>query len=209
MRNLLRGIVWGLAVIALWAGSAGPSRADVLYSTLGPDDDWNHHEAYVVLGPDGIGSPRPYAPAMPFMLGHHAILTSIDLPIGAGPIPGTNLFTVELRTDNAGSPGDVIESFSFSDLPGTFSAAESLSTAVSDLQPLLKAHRIYWLAVFPGADDTSGGWNLSSPLETGTIAVTRDGGDTWRLESQADTAIAAFRINGTRRRPAVKAIEGS
>ena len=209
MRNHLRGIVWGLAVVALWAGAASQSRADVLFSTLGPDDDWNHHQGYVVLGPDGIGSPRPYAAAMPFILEHHGVLTSIELPIGAGPIPGTNLFTVELLTDNAGLPGDVIESFSFSDLPGMFSSAEPLSTAVSELQPFLKAHRVYWLAVLPGGDDTSGGWNFSNPLETGTIAFTRDGGDTWTLKSEADTAIAAFRINGTHRRPAVQANPGS
>lgn len=200
MSSHLRGVVWALAVAVLWAGAAGPSRADVLYSTLGSDDVWDHHQAYVVLGPHGTGSPAPYAAAMPFVLDHHATLTSIDLPVGASLRPGTNLFTVALLADDDGLPGEVIESFSLADLPWMFSSAEPLSTVVSELQPRLKAHRVYWLTVLPGADDTSGGWNFTSPLQTGTIAFTQDGGASWRLKTGGGTAIAAFRINGIRHR---------
>ncbi len=198
MSSHLRGTLWGLVLIALWVGVAGRSRADVLYSTLGPHKDWNHRQAYVVLGPDGVGSPRPYAAAMPFILDTSAVLKSIHLPIGAGPVPGTNLFTVELLADNDGLPGDVIESFSFADLPFVFSSDEPLSIAVSEVQPVLEAGTVYWLAVLPGGDDTAGGWNFSNPLQTGTMAFTRDGGNTWTLKTDADTAIAAFRIHGHR-----------
>jgi hypothetical protein len=197
MNSYLRKALRAFAMIALWAGAASLSQADVvLYSTLGPQKSWDRHDAYVVLGPNGAGSPRPYAAAMPFMLDNSAVLKSIHLPIGAGLIPSTNLFIVELLADNDGLPGDVIESFSFADLPFTFSATEPLSVAKSQVQPILEAGTVYWLAVLPGGDDTAGGWNFTSPLQTGTIAFTRDGGNTWTLKSQADTAIAAFRLHG-------------
>jgi hypothetical protein len=197
MSNRGIGGIWsGLIAFGLWAGAVVPAWGDVAFSTLGPEDDWDHHHAYVVIGPDGVGSPRPYAPAMPFTPDFSAILTSIELPLGVGLIPGTNSLAVALLDDNDGLPGDVIDWFVFEDLPFMFDPNQPLSVAISEQQPVLDASSTYWLAVFPGSDDTSGGWNFSNPLQTGVIAFSRDSGETWNLQTSQGTAIAAFRING-------------
>ena len=197
MRRL--GIGWLVAammVIALWNGSACWVRADVVYSTLGDGDSWDQDNCYVVLGPDAVGGPRPFAPAMPFTPDFTVTFTSIELPLGMGLIHGTNGLIVALCDDSDGVPGDIIEAFEFDDLPYVFADDLPLSVAFSQLQPTLEEGTTYWVAVFPLADDTAGGWNLSSPLQMGVWAASQDGGGSWTLNPYGGTGIAAFRVNG-------------
>lgn len=186
----------GVGLLVLMLGTVGSIRADVVFSNLGPNDDWDHHHSYVVDGPNAVGSPRPYAPAMPFTPTFTSVLTSIELPLGVGLVPGTNALVVGLLADADGLPGDALEWYVFEDLPFVFSSGEGLSEAFSDLQPILEEGVTYWVAVLPGGDDTAGGWSFSSPLQTGTIAYSEDAGASWTLRSTFGTAVAGFRVNG-------------
>jgi hypothetical protein len=90
----------------------------------------------------------------------------------------------------------MIESFTFTSLPGPSSMSEPLSVGTSVLKPVLQANTTYWLAAFPGASDSSGGWNLTSPLQTGTFASSEDGGSTWVIDRFGRTEISAFEVDG-------------
>jgi hypothetical protein len=187
--------VWAVVVIGV-LGMAESARADVVFSNLGPDDSWDHGNAYVLRGPFGSGSSPSGGKAMPFTPDFTAVFTSVELPLGVMLIPGTNYFIVELRADNDGLPGDVIESFAFEDVPYVFSPDQTLSVGISELNPVLEEGTTYWLAAFPGELDTSGGWNWTSPLQTGTWAASSDDGATWELNPFGRPEISAFRING-------------
>ncbi len=181
-----------LAVLT-WAEAA---RADVVFSNLGPGDEWNHTSAYVLRGPQGDGTSPAGGKAMQFRPTFQAEFTSVELALGSGLIPGTNRIVVELRADAQGQPGAVLESFAFENLPYLYSPTQTLSVGTSVSRPVLEANTTYWIAAFPGAADTSGGWNWSSPLQTGIWAASADG-TTWEFNPFGRTEIAAFRVNGT------------
>jgi hypothetical protein len=86
----------------------GNVRADVLFSNLGDGDTWDHTTAYVLEF-------RPAGKAMPFMASFTGSCTSVELPLGI--VGGPNQFVVELRADDNGSPGEVLESFVVQDVP--------------------------------------------------------------------------------------------
>lgn len=174
---------------------AGATRADVVFSNFGPGGDWDHGSAYVLRGPQGNGTSPAGGKAMPFRPTFRAEFTSVELALGSGLIPGTNRFVVELRVDEQGHPGAVLESFMFENLPYLFSPTQTLSVGNSAVRPVLEADTNYWIAAFPGASDTSGGWNWSSPLQTGVWAASADG-TTWEFNPFGRTEIAAFRVNG-------------
>jgi len=176
--------VWAWALLGLVM--TGNVRADVLFSNLGDDDSWDHDNAYVLEF-------APAGKAMPFMASFTGSFTSVELPLGI--VEGTNQFIVELRADDNGSPGEVLESFVVQDVPYLFVEPETLSVAVSVVNPVLEQDATYWVAAFPGADDTTGGWNWTCPLQTGVWAATPDGGDTWEFNPFVRTEISAFRIN--------------
>jgi hypothetical protein len=130
---------------------------------------------------------------MPFTAAFTGAFTSVELPLGIAL--GTNEFIVELRADDNGYPGEVLESFVFDDVPPLFSNTQTLLVGSSILNPVLEENTTYWLAAWPGADDTSGGWNWSNPLQHGIWAASSDGGDTWEFNPFGRDEIAAFRIS--------------
>jgi hypothetical protein len=157
---------------------------------------WDHSNAYVIRGSSGSGSSPAGGKAMPFTPTVTASLTTIELPLGVDLVPGTNKFVVELQADAGGSPGAVLESFTVTNTPYEFSPTESLSVCTSTFHPVLSAGVKYWLAVYPGAADTSGGWNWTSPVQTGIWAATPDGRTTWIFNQFSRQEIAAFRVSG-------------
>jgi len=191
--------LWAWALVGV-LGLAASVRADVLFSNLGDDDSWDRDSSYVLRGPDGSGSSPAGGKAMPFTAAFTGALTYVELPLGVTLIPGTNEFIVELRADDNGSPGDVLESFIFDDVPYVYSESQTLSVGISMLNPVLEQDTTYWLAAFPSANDTSGGWNWSSPLQYGIWAASSDGGDTWEFNPFGREEIAAFRISADPRR---------
>jgi hypothetical protein len=166
---------------------AFPERAvaDQIYSNLGTDGTWDHSNAYTINS--------GFTQAMHFTLTASATLTAIDLPIGYES--GTNLFNVQLRANNGGVPGAIIESIALSNLPTAFN--EPLAVATSALHPVLTAGTEYWVVVAPGNASTNGVWNWTSPLQTGTHASSADGGSTWTINAFGRTEISAFSIEGT------------
>lgn len=71
--------------------------------------------------------------------------------------PGINSATISLQADNAGLPGDVIESLATGPMPPSGTGGDAYSTVFSSLNPILQAGTTYWLSVAVGAN-TSAFW---------------------------------------------------
>jgi hypothetical protein len=172
------------------------ANAAVIYNTFGPSDVFSHIFGDAVDGPQvSVGNPR--AVAFPFTPGFTATFNTAELPLGTTVFGlGPNHFQVQLRVDQGGLPGVVLETFDLFNLPMIFSDPGTV-LVTSSVHPLLKMGTQYWLAALPVAADTSGTWLLAVPDQRGNGALTPDIGQTWRLNEFGPPLIAAFRITGT------------
>jgi hypothetical protein len=106
------------------------------------------------------------------------LLLQLDLAISW--LSGTNGYTLELREDSGGYPGQTIKSWKVKHLPtlgSTSTAVETIEVLVSDFIVLEKGHQ-YWLVPIPNSNEWAG-WNLNSVGAEGNGALSHDGGATW------------------------------
>ena len=172
---------------ALVLALAVPSYADLIFSTLGPDDTYNVGSGYTIGNPDWErGNQFSFAAATSFFL------DTIELAIGMDTPP--NEINIRLWDDSSGLPGDIIEEINVLDAMGPFGVDNPLVVVNSPGRPILEPDIDYWLTVSAPSTSTHAGWNLS-PAEMGFYAY-RQGTGSWTIPTEKYT-MAAFRLNGT------------
>lgn len=110
---------------------------------------------------------------MPFTVaGTNFTFTSLEMALSnVRDDPLTVQLTVQLMTDAAGLPGAIIEAMS---LVVPIGPPASLVSRVSVPMPTLTAGTTYWIATNAGGL-FAGGWDLTSPMVTGTPAFSHLG----------------------------------
>jgi hypothetical protein len=161
----MKSLLLSVGTLLLFSGM--PARAGVTYSTLGctvPIYDSGH--GYVVTGaslpPGYTGLAIAFVPSATYDV------TFMDLALFH--LGGIDSAVVQLQSDNAGTPGTVMGSWTVS--PGEPLPYSLLGIAASGR---VTAGQQYWISVQPNGDDTSLGWALNSQGLSGTLAVTHDG----------------------------------
>lgn len=171
---------------------SGPAAADTVYSTYGP--------GYATF-PQGAGvgsyiySSYDVMWGMAFTPSATFNLSQIDVTLFAGV--GSPGATIELRSDSSGSPGAVLESWNFVDLPAYDTSYIAPLSAASTLDPLLLQGTQYWL-VARATDPSLGSYAWSISLSSGNpgflTMANNVGGSEWEA---AGPGPEAFDILGT------------
>jgi hypothetical protein len=184
-------LTWSLAVgvVAL----AGPARADVLYSNLGPGDSYVQDFGWVESGPNSsFGTVRL---AVGFTVGGtDTVFDGARLAVGLRS--GANEIDLRLYNTVGGQPGTVLETMHLSgQLPdfGDFGSGH-LVEFDSAAHPLLRAGGTYWLLPFaPG--DTLAAWSFNDQARNGLLATSDEPEPTsWGVSQDVE---GAFDVSGT------------
>jgi hypothetical protein len=163
-----------------------PASADTIVSTFGPSD------SYSTGG--GADISRYMEQAMPFAIPTTSsyLLDGIAVAVSTGSAQSNTTINFDVMTDSGGLPGEVLESFSFSDVTANVFSGEIVN-GTSVPRPRLVAGETYWLAASsPG--DISMYWHLA-PTEDIPRALRLNSGP-WELHDGEDP-LAAFRVSGT------------
>jgi hypothetical protein len=168
------------------ARPAVTGSSTVIYDNLGPANNYEQFQGWCI---DGTAAPCGVFAliAQPFT-GNGGRLTQIDLALTH--YGGTNAATVELHADSAGLPGELLRTWSVTDLPPYGSCCPVTSLAASPSIPV-GTGKVYWIVVTPGADDTSVVWNWNTQGAAGTWAD--DLGSGW---SPFTGILSAYRVLG-------------
>jgi MYXO-CTERM domain-containing protein len=190
----MKRLTWSLAAcVAVLAGVAGPARADVLFSDLGPGESYNQNVGLTESGPTSLpGSVRqPQA----FTVSTNTTFDSARVAISLAN--GANEMDLRLYNTVGGQPGAVLETIHVSGQMPNFGMFGSghLVTFDSVLHPLLQAGGTYWLLPFsPG--NTWAAWNFNTIGATGMTALSTDPDPTsWMVLS--GVSLGAVEISGT------------
>jgi hypothetical protein len=177
-----------LAVLAL----AGPARADVIYSNLGPGESYVQDQGWTESGPNA-GTVRQ---AIAFTAG--GTDTSFDgARLALSLAFGANEIDLRLYDTLNGHPGTVLETIHASgQMPplGMFGSGH-LVTFSSSLHPLLQAGGTYWLLPF-ASGDTSAAWNENTQGGNGPFASS-DQVEPMSWVVFPNVNQGAFEVNGT------------
>ncbi|MBZ5723940.1 MAG: hypothetical protein LAP87_02980 [Acidobacteriia bacterium] len=139
-----------------------------------------------------LGMPGSWVHAQGFTPSTDALLAQISVKIAMEPA-GTAV--IDLRDDNAGSPGNVIESFT----APAFQMNGSIVTLDSVLHPLLLTSTLYWVTFTDNASDpnTRIYWAWNDALQLGNYRYSLDGGETWRSDTGFQNVQTALEVTGT------------
>jgi hypothetical protein len=180
----------GVALLLL-LGVAGPARADVVYTNLGPGESYNQHRGWVEQGP--IVS--AFRQAIAFTVGGtDTFFDSARLALSLGF--GANEIDLRLYNTVGGQPGSVLDTIHASGQMPPFGAFGSghLVEFNSALHPLLQTGSTYWLLPF-ASGDTAAVWNENTQGSTGPFAFSQEvEPTTWNVSQQIQ---GAFELNGT------------
>lgn len=194
------------ARLAVFAGltvllaASGVARADtVLYTNFGAGF------AYNTSAGNDVGNAfdgNNYAQGDQFEVSSSSKVSSLDLALSclfSGGCP--DAFTVQLRTDSAGTPGGVLESFSVSGASlGILGNNNAPVDLTSVLMPSLVTGTEYWVTVSSDLND-SVVWNWNSTGSGNSEAISTDGGATWF--SPSGQTPGALQVNGASTTPPV------
>ena len=109
--------------------------------------------------------------------------------------------TMEIRADNAGAPGSVIQSYSLAPIDTESVGCTTYCTTHNNLYqlpaPLIVGPGTYWLAV-GGTANLQFTWYGGSPLQGGEAQISFDAGITWDGEGNTfDFDFAVYGLDGT------------
>jgi hypothetical protein len=171
-----------------------PAGATVIYSNFGTGSSvYDAATGWTEAGEEA--NDYPLAEAMSFTPDTSYVLLRIDA--GLTWVTGTNGVKLELAEDNAGVPGPVIFTASFTNLPvfGTCCTVQTVTLAPTKTDYIeLKGGKTYWLYPLP-ADTTSYlVWNLDTTNMSGNGAVSETYGHTWTAASLSP--FGAFDVYG-------------
>jgi len=123
-----------------------------IYSTFGPGDTYITGTGWTI-GTD----PWNFIQGPQFLPTSSNYLGSIEVAVGY--LSGLNQFTIDLRNDNAGLPGSIIEAFSFTNA-ADFGSGNEMLFMDSILNSFLSSGTPYWL-IASGGTDRHLAWNLN------------------------------------------------
>jgi hypothetical protein len=186
---MMKPFFFGLATLTLLVNGLGQANADIIFNDYGPGYTYNTGIGWTVSG--STSAPGNFYQANEFTASVTAAVTEVDL--GISLVTGTNSVTVELRTDNSGVPGSLLESYGFVGL-GPFGSQNGPLIATSVTNPTLVAGTNYWMVVLPGASDTWAVWNWNDQSVTGNGSFSSDGGATW--SNGSSETLGAFEVFG-------------
>jgi hypothetical protein len=160
-----------------------PSRAGVIYSTLGSNFPvYDAYHGVSILGaslPPGYqGIAVPFTPSASYKV---AFMDFALLHLG-----GTNAAVVELCEDSSGTPGAIMGSWIVAGVPNAYAEVGLIASGN------LTAGQQYWVTVLPDANDANLGWALNSLGATGNMGVTFNG-STYTFENYT---LPAFDVLG-------------
>ena len=172
------------AFIVAASGLVAIASAQVAYDNFGPSDSFDPGLGYRVSGSAGGGDPGYIQPAFGFtsLTGGQVSQITVALFHRSGPDSYNLLF----RSDAAGSPGNVLSSWSLS-VPSLPGSATTLSIVNG---PLLNASSFYWLSIEAGNVATHGTWmwNSTSTVGMGSLRLSPTG--SWSVpESNVNSAM--------------------
>jgi hypothetical protein len=183
---------WTGSLVACLAALAGPARADVLYSNLGPGESYQQSGNHAESGP--ASPPGAIRQAVAFTVSADTSFDGARLAVGL--VFGANKLDLRLYTDAGGQPGTVLEAIHASgQMPrfGQFGSGH-LVKFESALHPLLQAGGTYWLLPF-AFGNTWAGWNWNDQGGSGPFALsTKVEPVSWNVSK---TLQGAFEVNGT------------
>jgi hypothetical protein len=161
--------------------------ADVVYSTLGPSNEYDNTNAYAVDGANFVNQ----VIASPFSLGAAASIG--DAMLALGNFQGNNSpVNVYIESDNSGVPGSILWSLLQN---GTIpSSAGGGGLVEFDCSSCSLAAGNYWLVALESDPNTQQGWYLAYQDAQATFAFNQSGSATgpW---NQATTTNVGFLID--------------
>jgi hypothetical protein len=170
--------------------SVSARASTVLFSTLGPNNEYDGTDAYYV---DGSGYYNQVI-AMPFTLGSGATVGDAVLALGnfAG---GDNPVSVYLESDDSGQPGSIITTLTqFGDVPSWDNGSGGgLVTFNCGLLCTLGPGS-YWLIAQEPDAGTQQGWDFAYQDATGNFAFNQTGSPTGPWNA-VNTTLTGFRID--------------
>jgi hypothetical protein len=181
------------SLVACLEALAGPARADVLYSNLGPGESYAQHGGWFEWGPVNGAVRQAFA----FTVSADTLFDSARLALGLAA--GPNEMDLRLYNTVGGQPGRVLEAIHVSGQmpPLTRYGSGHLVEFASATHPLLRAGGTYWLLPF-ASGDTWAVWNWNTPGGAGPFAFSTQVEPTsWAVSPQIQ---GAFEVNGTTRR---------
>jgi len=183
----LKMLLFGVIVASL--GVVGNAHAGTIFSNLGPANSYDSANAWAVYGA-GVSPCCGVSQAMPFVPVGDWVLTQIDVALEHGF--GTNSAVLTLNSDNSGSPGGVLASWSLSGMP-PLGACCAVETVTPSSAILLGSGIRYWLVASPGASDTGLSWAWNNTGSTGVSLQTNNLGN-WSQNPLS--TLSAFDVQG-------------
>lgn len=160
-------------------------RAAVIYSTFGPGDTFNINNGG---WPVGFATPQSGAiAAARFSSNENYTLTSIR--VATYYVVEPNNFVVSLNSDNNGSPGSALATFSNTAFP-----LLGIVTVAPGGTVNLTSGSTYWVVLSAAASPTAGGWYPNDQNLVGNWAQSFTDQSGWFQQNNALTP--AFDVNG-------------
>lgn len=174
----------GLMATGICMALPGACKAELLFSTFGPDLGYDSANGITLSGP---ASPFPQLVALPFSFPDDSLIDSVDLAVGS--LSSLSDVTVRIYSDFAGNPSEIVEEAMASGF-----ASGVVSVRFAEPVRVLAAYQ-YWLGVAPlGASELQ--WNDSTSEAFGLQAISINGGASWSVASSEPFPQAAFRLHG-------------
>ncbi len=163
-----------ILVLALLFAAPQAAQADfIIYSNFGSGNSYDTSTGYII---GNLGGNSAYAAAFTTSTGPVA-LSSISVALGQ--IGGTGgLVDISIASDNGGIPGGILETLQAA-VPDDFFSGGSVVTVNSVSTPTLQANTQYWVEVSAVDPSTTFGWYYTSPVVSGLVGVSSDGGATY------------------------------
>lgn len=177
-----------LCLANAWADAA-PDGETVLYTTLGPHDEYDTHDAWQVSGHDYANQ----VIAMPFSPNDTRKIANAVLALSH--FAGNNSpLSVYLESDNAGLPGTILDTLTqvgvIPDAPGRLVQFDC------SICPLLSKGTQYWIVAVEADAGSQQGWQHSYNDQQGSFAYNSIGSPTGPWNPFDNQTLAGFRVDG-------------
>ncbi len=178
-----------LAALALVI-CATASATDVLYTTLGPNGEYDNANGYFVDGANYYNQVL----AMPFT--PNATENMVDAVLALGNYAGNNNpVSLYLESENGGMPGSVLATLTQQGTIQSFFSGGSLITFNCNSCGTVNAGTQYWLVAQETDANTEQAWMFAYQDQQGNAAFNQLGSinGPWNL---FDSTISAYRVDG-------------
>ena len=182
---------------------ATASASDILYTTLGPNGEYDTSSGYFVDGSNYYGQVL----AMPFTPGSSE--TMVDAVLALGNYAGNNNpINLYLETDNGGVPGTVLATLTQQGTIQSFNTGGSLITFSCNGCGTVNAGTQYWIVGKETDPNTEQAWMYAYNDQQGNLAFNQGGDENGPWNTYFGT-ISGFRVDGQVPEPGTLVMLGS